>query len=259
MNTHEMFPHWSHPSDCSWNLVHVTFPVIPGDGRWGLWEGTSKHAKGDTEPHCTTSNKGDWKTVGAAGLMAGCGPFVMVGGGPRVSQLIDEKCSQSASSFLVQTSLHSGRMLWLVNFCKRLAKAKASLRGLPNIICSGDNSQSLSGVLRSCIIARRKRSESELPDGSVFDRSRSFSVLTATFRPCRWIVGCTLMKSDVLRPTASKRIQLRVTRIQDRHRSKFPGVLKSRMTAGRGAWDGVFLTQSRQLSRMRLGVQNERW
>ena len=63
-----------------------------------------------------------------------------------------------ASSLAVQASRHSGRMLGLENFSRRLAKERASRSGRPNTICVGDTLQSGSGVLRSWSIARKKPS-----------------------------------------------------------------------------------------------------
>ena len=66
------------------------------------------------------------------------------------------------------------------NFSRRLTNERESLRGRPNMICAGDRLQSGSGVLRSCNMARKKRSWSRLPVGPVLDIRRRLAVFTVT-------------------------------------------------------------------------------
>ena len=47
------------------------------------------------------------------------------------------------------------------NFSRRLTNENESLRGRSNMICTGERLQSGSGVLRSCNMARKKRSIEE--------------------------------------------------------------------------------------------------
>ena len=85
-----------------------------------------------------------------------------------------------ASSFAAHAWRQRGRTFGLENFSNLLTKDNVSRRGRPNIICAGDRLQSGSGVLRSCNIARTKRSWSRLPVAPVFDIRRRLAVLTAT-------------------------------------------------------------------------------
>ena len=48
------------------------------------------------------------------------------------------------------------------------------------MICAGKRLQSGSGVLRSCNMARKKRSWSRVPVGPVLDSRRRLAVFTAT-------------------------------------------------------------------------------
>ena len=73
------------------------------------------------------------------------------------------------------------------NFSRQLTNENESLRGRPNRICAGERLQSGSGVLRSCNMARKKRSWSRLPVGPVLDCRRHLAVFTATSaQPFDW-------------------------------------------------------------------------
>ncbi len=87
---------------------------------------------------------------------------------------------RNASSFAVQASRHSGRMLGFVNLSNLLMNPKASRSGRPNTTWAGDRSQSGSGVFLSWSIARRKRSLSSDPSGLTLDIRRRLVDLTAT-------------------------------------------------------------------------------
>ena len=85
-----------------------------------------------------------------------------------------------ASSLAVHALRQSDRTCGFENFSKRLTKESESFRGRPKMISAGERLQSRSGVLRSCRIARRKRSWSRLPVGPVLDIKSLLAALTAT-------------------------------------------------------------------------------